>query len=118
MPRPPDSGPAKNTTIGIVATDAVLTKSQAQKLAQMAQDGLARAIRPAHTMFDGDTVFCLATGKKELPDAQGFFAAPKAQAINELGRAAADCTARAIMRGVLAAKSLGGMTAFEDLSEL
>ena len=118
MPPPPDSGPAKNTTIGIVATDAILTKAQARKLAQMAQDGLARAIRPAHTMFDGDTIFCLATGKKELPDTPGFFAAPKAQAINDLGRAAADCTTRAIIRGVLAAQSRAGMTAFGDLEGL
>jgi L-aminopeptidase/D-esterase-like protein len=69
-------------------------------------------------MFDGDTIFCLATGKKLLPDMPGFFAAPKAQALNELGRAAADCTARAIIRGVLEATSLAGMTAFRDLDLL
>ena len=118
LPQPPASGPAKNTTIGIVATDAVLTKAQAQKLAQMAQDGLARAIRPAHTMFDGDTIFCLATGKRNLPESSGFFAAPSAQAINELGRAAADCAARAIIRGVLSAKGLAGIAAFGELAEL
>ncbi len=96
-----------NTTIGVVATDGVLTKAQAQKVAQAAHDGLARAIRPAHTMFDGDTLFCLATGKRELPDTAGFFAAPKAQALNEVCRAAADCLARAIVRAVLEACSLG-----------
>lgn len=104
-----------NTTIGVIATDAILTKSQAQKVAQMAHDGLARAIRPAHTMFDGDTIFCLATGRSHLPDMQGFFAAPKARALNDLGSAAADCMSRAIVRAVLEARSLGKMTAFRDL---
>jgi len=117
---PPQSGgsPAVNTTIGVVATDAGLTKSQARKIAQMAQDGLGRAIRPAHTMFDGDTVFCLGTGKKDLPKAEGFFAAPHAQVINEIGNAAADCMSRAIIRGMFAAHSMAGMTAFCDLEDL
>ncbi len=83
----------------------------------MAHDGLARAIRPAHTMFDGDTIFCVATGKRMLPDSKGFFAAPKAQALNDLGRSAADCMSRAIVRAVLEARSLGKMTAFRDLTE-
>jgi len=117
LPPPPQAEPAKNTTIGIVATDAILTKPQAQKVAQMAHDGLARAIRPAHTMFDGDTIFCLASGKKELPDQPGFFAAPKAQAIGDIGHAAADCMARAIMGAILSARSLAGMTAFCDLED-
>jgi L-aminopeptidase/D-esterase-like protein len=112
----PDS--PTNTTLGIIATDAVLTKAQAQKVAQMAHDGMARAIRPAHTMFDGDTIFCVATGKRELPDAEGFFVAPKAPALNELGRAAADCMSRAIIRAVLEADTLGEMIAFRDLKPL
>jgi L-aminopeptidase/D-esterase-like protein len=110
--------PAGNTTIGIVATDAVLTKVQAQKLAQMAQDGLARAIRPSHTMFDGDTIFCIATGKLELPVAPGVFAGLHAQAINEIGHAASNCVARAIIRGILSARTLKNFTAFRDLEEL
>jgi L-aminopeptidase/D-esterase-like protein len=109
------SAPPSNTTIGVVATDARLNKAQAQKIAQMAHDGLARAIRPAHTMFDGDTIFCLATGRKPLPETKGFFAAPQAQSLNELGRAAADCLTRAILRAVLEADSLGKMKAFRDL---
>ncbi|PKN70813.1 MAG: peptidase S58 family protein [Deltaproteobacteria bacterium HGW-Deltaproteobacteria-12] len=113
MPQAPKAG--RNTTIGIVATDAVLTKAQAQKIAQMAHDGMARAIRPAHTMFDGDTIFCLATNKKDLPDTPGFFAAPKAMAVNEIGRAAADCMTRAIIRGILAATGINSMVAFRDL---
>ena len=115
LPQPPEGQPARNTTIGVVATDAALTKAQATKLAQMAQDGLARAIRPAHTMFDGDTIFCLGAGAKELPDTPGFFAAPQAAAINELGQAMADCVSRAVMRAVLMAQSLGSFRAFADL---
>jgi L-aminopeptidase/D-esterase-like protein len=83
----------------------------------MAHDGMARSIRPSHTMFDGDTIFCIATGKRELPDTPGFFAAPKAQALIDVGRAAADCMSRAIMRGVLEATSLGESIAFRDLPE-
>ncbi|MHC4459012.1 MAG: P1 family peptidase, partial [Planctomycetota bacterium] len=62
LPPKKEPEPIGNTTIGVVATDAVLSATQAQKTAQMAQDGIARAVRPAHTMFDGDTIFCLATG--------------------------------------------------------
>lgn len=109
--------PPSNTTIGVVATDARLNKAQARKIAQMAHDGLARAIRPAHTMFDGDTIFCLATGRKPLPELKGFFAAPQAQSLNELGRAAADCLTRAIIRAVLEADGLGKMRAFRDLPD-
>jgi len=115
LPPKAPSGPIQNTTIGVVATDALLTKAQVQKIAQMAHDGLARAIRPAHTMFDGDTIFCLATGNKDLPEQPGFFVSPRAQSINELGHAAANCFARAIMRAILTAESLAGMTAFCDL---
>lgn len=115
LPVPPKAEAGRNTTIGIVATDAVLTKSQAQKIAQMAHDGMARAIRPAHTMFDGDTLFCMATNKKDLPDTPGFFAAPKAMALIEVGRAAADCMTRAIIRAVLEATSSHNMIAFRDL---
>jgi L-aminopeptidase/D-esterase-like protein len=114
-PWPPAPEPAKNTTIGVVATDAVLNKAQCRKIAQMAHDGLARAIRPAHTMFDGDTIFCLAGGERELPDAPGFFGPPAALAVSEIGRAAADCMARAVMRGAALAESLAGFTALGDL---
>ena len=118
LPQAPQSLPAKNTTIGIIATDADLTATQTQKVAQMAHDGMARAIRPAHTMFDGDTIFCLATGKKELPEAPGFFIAPRALALNELGHVAANCMSRAIIHAILNARSLAGMTAFCDLTNM
>ncbi|MCA1989523.1 MAG: P1 family peptidase, partial [Desulfarculus sp.] len=114
-PAPPAGQAGANTTIAVVATDATLSKAQAQKLAQMAHDGLGRAIRPAHTMFDGDTIFCLATGKRPLPGESGFFGVGQAEAINQLGRAVADCLSRAITRALVSATSLGGLTAFRDL---
>ncbi len=80
-----------NTTLVAVATDAVLDRGQARRLAVMAQDGMARAIRPVHTPFDGDTVFALATGRGPSLDVLG---------LARLGALAADCTARAIARGV------------------
>ena len=115
VPPPPDSSPARNTTIAVVATDATLTKAQAGKIAQMAHDGLGRAIRPAHTMFDGDTIFCMATGKQKLPQTPGFFSAAQAQSITDIGHAAANCLSRAIIRAILTAKTAAGMTAFCDL---
>ncbi|HEX3862511.1 MAG TPA: P1 family peptidase [Stellaceae bacterium] len=89
-----------NTTIAVVATDAPLDKSGCRRLAIMAQDGLAQAIRPAHTPFDGDTVFALSTGEAGV-------AAIDAAQLARIGSAAAVCLARAIMRAVLAAASLG-----------
>jgi L-aminopeptidase/D-esterase-like protein len=97
---PTAARPGANTTIGIVATNAALTKVEAQRLAIMAQDGLARAIRPSHTPFDGDTLFVLATGRHALVE-------PRAQSLAELGAIAADCVARAVARGVHAAAPLG-----------
>jgi L-aminopeptidase/D-esterase-like protein len=88
-----------NTTLAIVATDARLTKAEANKLAQMAQDGLARTIRPVHTPFDGDTVFALATGRRAGPH------------MLALGSIAADVLARAVERAARAATGLGGLPA-------
>ncbi|HTZ38341.1 MAG TPA: P1 family peptidase [Stellaceae bacterium] len=88
-----------NTTIAVVATDAALGKSACRRLAMMAQDGLARAIRPAHTPLDGDTVFALATGSGGEVDTA---------MLTRLGSLAADCLARAVMRAIVAADSLGG----------
>jgi D-aminopeptidase len=85
------------TTIAIVATDAVLTQAQALRMATAAQDGMARAIVPSHTPFDGDLVFAVATGAKSLPD-------PAADAFL-LGHAAACCLARAIARAVFLAEA-------------
>ncbi|MGB9616675.1 MAG: P1 family peptidase [Desulfomonilaceae bacterium] len=107
-----------NTTIGVVAVSAALTKAQCRKVAQMAQDGLARAIRPAHTMFDGDAIFCISTGDERLSPAKGFFPVPKAMALNEIGASTADCVARAIIRAILKAHSMGNILAFRDLEAL
>ena len=118
LPRQLPALPIANTTIGVVATDARITKAQAKKIAQMAHDGLARAVRPAHTMFDGDTIFCMATGQRELPYLQGVLAGnSQAQAVNDVGHAAAQCMARAVIHGILAAETLGVYPAFRDLPD-
>ena len=102
-------GPGENTTIAIVATDASLSKAQAKQFAVMAQDGLARAIYPAHTALDGDTVFAAATGRRPLGDPVGE--------LTELGAVAANVLARAIARGVYEARALafpGALPAWRD----
>jgi L-aminopeptidase/D-esterase-like protein len=93
--------PGTNTTLGVVACNARLTKAEAKRLAIMAHDGLSRAIRPVHTPFDGDVVFAMASGAIEL-DALGPDL-PRAWWLARLGAAAADALARAIVRGVEAA---------------
>jgi L-aminopeptidase/D-esterase-like protein len=93
---------SSNTIIGMVATNARLTKEQANKVAQMAQDGVARAIRPAHTLFDGDTLFALSTGSKRA-DA------------NLIGAYAAEVVAEAITRAARAAEGVAGLPAWRDL---
>jgi L-aminopeptidase/D-esterase-like protein len=90
-----------NTTIACVATDATLTPAEAKRVAIMAQDGLARAIRPAHAPFDGDVVFALATGKRPLGERRMLDVA-------RIGALAADCLARAIARGVCEATAWPG----------
>jgi L-aminopeptidase/D-esterase-like protein len=93
-----------NTTIACVATDAALTPAEAKRLAIMAQDGLARAIRPAHAPFDGDIVFAFATGERALGERRMLDLA-------RLGALAADCLARAIARGVFEATAWPGTDA-------
>ncbi|NBB68795.1 MAG: peptidase T4 [Alphaproteobacteria bacterium] len=95
----------ENTTLVVVATDAALDRPQAKRLAVMAQDGLARALRPVHTPFDGDTVVALATGRSGPVDAIG---------LARLGAHAADVTARAIAKGVVTAGALDGVPAYRD----
>ena len=98
---PPPPGTA--TAIGVVATDADLTAAECRRFAMMAQDGLARAIRPAHTPFDGDTIFAVATGARPLGTGPG-----RALRRPALGSAAADCVARAVARAVHEAVSRPG----------
>jgi L-aminopeptidase/D-esterase-like protein len=94
-----------NTTIGVVATDALLDKEQVNKMAQMAHDGLARAIRPVHTMFDGDAVFAVATGKAGPHD------------VTVLGAMSAEVMAEAIVRAVSQAEGLAGIPAARDMEQ-
>jgi L-aminopeptidase/D-esterase-like protein len=101
------SDPRANTTIAVVATNARLDKASAKRLAVMAQDGLARSIRPVHTPQDGDTVFAIATGRHELGD--------DPLALGELGTLAADCLARAVSRGVYNAATLGAARGWRDV---
>ncbi|MEE2774235.1 MAG: P1 family peptidase [Pseudomonadota bacterium] len=85
----------ESTTIGVIATDAKLTKAQATRISTAAHDGLARSIFPSHTPFDGDLIFCVSTGKKPLVD-------PALDTMN-IGNAAAHCVARAVARAVYSA---------------
>jgi L-aminopeptidase/D-esterase-like protein len=90
-----------NTVIGVVVSNAKLTKEEANKVAQMAHNGVARTIRPAHTMFDGDTIFALATGKKAVN-------------VNVVGAYAPEVVAQAILNAIRAATSLGGRPAASE----
>lgn len=91
--------PTLNTTLAVVATDADLSRAQAQKLAGTAHDGLARAVRPVHLLTDGDTVFALATGERPLPQENPI-------ALNELLAAGADTLTRAVVKAVRAAEGV------------
>ena len=93
-------GARENTVIGVVATNARLDKEQVNKVAQMAQDGLARTVRPAHTMLDGDTIFALATGEHPAD-------------VNLVGAFAAEVVGQAILNAVRAAKPAAGLPAAE-----
>ena len=108
---------ALNTTIAVVATDAVLGTAACRRVAIAAQDGLARTIRPAHTPLDGDTVFALATGAVEVPSSADTPAAlsPDTALVTAVGAAAADCLARAVLVGALAAESVAGIPTYRDV---
>ena len=96
---------SQNTVIGVVATNARLNKEEVNKVAQMAQDGLARVIRPAHTMFDGDTLFSLSTGNR-IAD------------VNTIGAFAANMVEKAIINAVKQADGMGGLPAMKDLAAM
>ncbi|CAM2915463.1 P1 family peptidase [Saccharomonospora xinjiangensis] len=109
-------GTRLNTTIGVVAVDAALSKAECRRLAVAAQDGIALAARPAHTMFDGDTVFALATGATELPRAEGPIGdAGAAMVLDRLCSAAARVFARAMVHGLLAASSAPGLPSYAEV---
>jgi L-aminopeptidase/D-esterase-like protein len=98
--------PGQNTTLGVVATNVVLTKTDATRVAEMAHDGFARAIVPAHTPVDGDTIFALATGSRT-----------GGADVGQIGALAADVMAEAIVRAVRQATSVAGITALRDLKK-
>ncbi len=103
-----DTEPRQNTTIGVVATNADLSAAECHRVALMAHDGLARALRPAHAPVDGDVIFVLATGAHSLGEET------RIRELTALGTYAGDCVARAIARGVYEAETLGGMIAYRD----
>jgi putative pantetheine hydrolase len=100
-----------NTTIGVVATDVTLTKAEAQKLAGIAHDGLARAIRPAHTYFDGDSIFAASTAVRAI-EAEGV---ERAALLVQLFEAGARCVARAVVDAVLHAETVAGIPSYREL---
>jgi L-aminopeptidase/D-esterase-like protein len=100
--------PGGNTTIAIVATDAELTSAELKRVAIMATDGFARALRPVHTPYDGDLVFAVATARRKISGARPL-------EIMRLGHMAADCLSRAIARGVYEAASLGTAKSYRDI---
>ena len=95
---------ASNTTIGVIATDAALNKEQANKLAAAGQDGVALAVRPAHLMGDGDTMFALATGKSDAEIN-----------MNQILAVAVNCVSDAIVNAVTEADSVGGVPSYKDV---
>ncbi len=103
-----DAKVGANTTIGVIATNAKLNRQAARRVAIMAQDGFARSMRPAHTPFDGDTIFTLATGAIPF-DPEG------PMGVAWLGAMAADCMARAVARGVYEATAINEVPSYRDL---
>ncbi|MFG1792949.1 P1 family peptidase [Nocardia sp. NPDC049149] len=110
-------GTVLNTTIGVVATDAPLDPMGCQRMATTAHDGLARAIRPAHSPLDGDTIFAVSTGtapwSASFPLPPSF--PPDLMLIDEVCTAAAVCVERAIVDAILSAKAVAGIPAYRDL---
>jgi L-aminopeptidase/D-esterase-like protein len=107
---PPDmkgARPRENTTIAIVATDAALSRVELKRVAIMAADGFARALRPVHTPFDGDLVFAVTTAKTKIAE-------PRPRDVMRIGMIAADCLSRAIARGIYEAQTLGAMKSYKD----
>ena len=96
--------PGQNTTIGVIATNARFDKTQMTKIAEMAHDGMARAINPTHTPSDGDTLFAMSTGASNVN--------PNLMAIGSL---AAEAVSEAILRAVKKAKSVAGIPAYQDI---
>jgi len=99
--------PSQNTTIAIVAIDADVTAVELKRIAVMATDGFARALRPVHTPFDGDIVFAVTTGRRPVGE-------PRPHTLMRLGSIASDCLSRAIARGVFEARTIGAMSSYRE----
>lgn len=106
-----------NTTIGVVATDAKLSKASCRRVAVAGHDGLARAIRPAHSPLDGDTIFALATGTHDTPSPVGVPAAFPAELpiLDAVCAAAAQCVQQAIVDAILSATTVAGIPGYRDV---
>ncbi|KUK83902.1 MAG: Peptidase S58 DmpA [Petrotoga mobilis] len=98
-----NANPGENTTLSVVATNARLSKEEANKVAQMSHDGMARAIRPVHTMYDGDTIFCLSTG--DLPSD-----------VTLIGEVAAEVVEKSIIKAIKSARKVGNILSYKDLN--
>lgn len=109
-----DGSPTRplNTTIGVVATDLTMSKAECRRVSVAAHDGIARAVRPAHGMTDGDTVFTLATGRVAFPSSDEI---ARVRALDSVCEAAAEVTSRAIVAAVLSATSVGDVPGYTDL---
>ena len=107
------ASPRTNTSLAVVAVNATLTPSEVRRVAMMAQDGLARAIRPAHAAVDGDSVFALATGRRELGGGGGG-GGMRALEVSRLGAWGADCVSRAVGRAIWSAESLHGWVSYRE----
>lgn len=101
----------ENTTLAVIATNAKLNKTQLTKVAQLAHDGLARAIRPVHTMLDGDTIFVVSVGWEKRVELKTRY---PGEEVDRIGSAAADVLVRAIIKGVMAAESIPGWMSYRD----
>jgi L-aminopeptidase/D-esterase-like protein len=97
----------ENTLLGVIATDMELSKAEATKVAQMAHDGIARAIHPAHTMYDGDTVFALSTSKLKQ-------SGPRGSLVSLIGSTAADVLSRSIIHAILKAETVNNIPCYRD----
>lgn len=109
----PDGDFGRNTTIGLVGVDAALTKEEVSRLALMAQAGLARAIRPVFTPYDGDTMFALATGKssRRMPDQRG----ERSRLLTAIGGLGQELVSRAVLDAVIHAEGLGGVPSMREI---
>lgn len=109
-PEPPPK-PGENTTLAVIATNAKLDKTQLTKVAQLAHDGLARAIRPVHTMLDGDTIFVVSVGWDQRVAMEARY---PGEVVDRIGSAAADALVRAILKGMEAAESIPGWPSYRE----